>query len=85
MIDFDNNRDGANDYFIMEWIEAKDELPKPHETVIVYMGGNCKGSIDIKYLPEHKRGHHFGWYPGGLELENVTHWMPLPPIPKPEG
>lgn len=73
--------DGLMDYFIMEWINIKDKLPKPYEKVLVYFGGGDLESIAVRYLPEERPGQYYGWYPGGQALHNATHWMPLPPPP----
>lgn len=74
--------DGLIDYFIMEWISIDDKLPPPFERVLVCFGGTELDSVAIKYLTDtaHPDGRQF-WYPGGQTLENVTHWMPLPPLP----
>ncbi len=73
--------EGLMDYFIMEWISIRDKLPPPHESVLVFFGGKDCGSIAIKYLTEYQEGRHHCWHPGGQDLGNATHWMPLPPYP----
>lgn len=37
--------------------------------------------MEVMYLPEKKEGYCWGWYPGGLPVENSTHWMELPKYP----
>ena len=77
-----NGSDGLTDYFIMEWIDINDKLPLPEEKVIVHFKGQGHDSIEVKYLPKKKAGFHYGWYPGGRDINSAVHWMPLPPFPE---
>ncbi len=62
----------------MEWISVKERLPEERMNVLV-----CFGT--------HKYDVEIGWFDKGqwyddteyqnINLNNVTHWMPLPEIP----
>ncbi|MFZ5570766.1 MAG: DUF551 domain-containing protein [Thermodesulfobacteriota bacterium] len=69
------------DYFIMEWISIRDKLPPPNEKVLVFFGGGDWGAMAIKTLADDSDGLRSCWLPGGQEIANATHWMPLPPNP----
>ena len=62
-----------------EWISVKDELPMSYENVIVCYKNAVGYRIDITYYCRSEYGS--GWY---LPV-NITHWMPLPPLPPKEG
>ena len=65
------------------WISVKDRLPENSNEVLTY--GN--GLIRVMCLLDHGSGDgdylvwedDYGYYE---ELDNVTHWMPLPEPPK---
>ena len=59
---------------VQEWISVNDRLPKPFENVIVFRDG--KISID------YNEGN--GWFAYDFNGKRVTHWMPLPEMPKGE-
>lgn len=69
-----------------EWISAKDRLPKSYREVLIKAE---YGLIVGYYLKsdEHKPDGQ-DWQAGGsrkrspFTLYEVTHWMPIPPIPK---
>ena len=81
-----------------EWISVKDKLPnKDEQYLCCYIGTlSDKPRISIfsfaknlrkvdKYDFYNKSGA--GWYDydsewGHCEIDNVTHWMPLPELPK---
>lgn len=56
-----------------EWISVKDRLPDKIGKVLVI----DNGKIDINSWA----GKYEGWY---YANKNITHWMPLPELPKGE-
>ena len=58
------------------WISVKERLPEAGEDVLVYLGG---GKIDVCWLI-----HNMFWGASGAlyDLDDVSHWMPLPEPPK---
>ena len=59
-----------------EWISVKDRLPEPYKQVVAFDGMD----IDIAWVDD-----YLMWQAGCLsDWEFVTHWMPLPPLPKEE-
>jgi len=60
----------------MQWIKCSSHIPAPMQEVLCYF------TFGIKI------GRHCGYTPicwiddNGYEIQNVTHWMPLPPSPK---
>ena len=64
-----------------EWISVKDRLPKPFVSVLVYMPGETPcPTVHEGYL-----NPHGGWWAFHFDRleDEVTHWMPLPPLPEP--
>ena len=59
-----------NGVTVLEWISVKDRLPKPTYCVLV-VGAYSEMAIDAL-------GTDGEWM--GM-VEDVTHWMPLPPAP----
>ena len=59
------------------WISVKDKLPKVDETCLV--------AADYLFLGTYW-GDGEGWSDdaGGVSIEGVTHWMPLPVGPQPQ-
>jgi hypothetical protein len=60
------------------WISVNDRLPETDKDVLVR---HCGGKLEVKHLPKKEEGHSRAWYPGGLSIENSTHWMELPHPP----
>ena len=60
----------------MDWISVKDRLPINGESVLVW---NYKK--EETYLAEYEDGMFYE-YGRPLNVENTTHWMPLPEQPK---
>jgi len=63
----------------MEWIECDEKLPEDLINVLltnkkdVYKGYVMKSSLD----------GHISWYTiNDFIIDDVTHWMPLPKMPK---
>ena len=82
-----------------EWISVKERLPKKHGEYLCYCTdgfGRCVSiysfaknlsKVDDYYFEGIKRA---GWYSydselGYIEMDDVTHWMPLPDAPQKEG
>ena len=63
---------------VQEWISVKDRLPIPDTIVLVFV----RGYVEIGWYD----GNHDEWRTGIATLDNceVTHWMPLPQLPKGE-
>jgi len=63
------------------WVKVDDGLPEKNTTVQVHCGW-----VDVAtYEPKHKRIKSHAWYqePAGINPNlTVTHWQPLPPLPK---
>jgi len=58
----------------MEWIRVEDRLPDTRGDFLVYDNYTL---IAWAFFSSEKR-----WVSGDEFLNNVTHWMPLPPPPK---
>ena len=70
-----------------EWISASERLPEPDEFVLCVVSGKHKNiTFDraVEIACETEEGWSIEAYPE-WENPNVTHWMPLPDPPKPEG
>ncbi len=63
-----------------EWISVKDKLPAPHDAVLVFEDDAWKNQYTA-YITERGCWICFCECWDGSELNNVTHWMPLPPPP----
>jgi hypothetical protein len=68
-----------------EWINVDDFLPPFHKRVLLYMPDvENTYPINVGYL-ETDGNFYYNEIPeniDALEIELVTHWMPLPPTPK---
>ncbi len=62
------------------WISVDERLPEQYANVLVASGGSVECGYRITGLIT-KATH---WYAdsGRTQLENVTHWMPLPEPPE---
>ena len=61
-----------------EWISVVDQLPRPHETVLV-IRRNQRKHLSVEC------GYYIGsgdWRLGSRLTRPVTHWMPLPALPE---
>ena len=77
----------------MEWISVEDRLPDKDGKYIVYQEWLYGNKIEITYwtcnyngFEEHLKGKSM-WYNydsewGDYEMDDITHWMPLPENPK---
>lgn len=67
----------------MKWVKCSDALPIMDTQVIVFvLNKNGKhGMMDMVYF--HGKDSYDPWFygDGSYALEDVTHWMPLPPEP----
>ena len=76
----------SNGVTVQEWISVKDRLPEEGEYVLcVLKGFNYGGKIQVcKFVPadKFKDKPYFEHFRNGFP--SVTHWMPLPPLPKGE-
>lgn len=70
------------------WISVKDRLPPENETVLVFLNNQeielmayCKY---FGYLKKENEPIEYCWggYNGAYDIDQVTHWMPLPEPPK---
>lgn len=74
VVDFENLlRTSAVDVdkYVPQWIAVKDRLPNEIGKVLVI----DNGKVDINSWA----GKYEGWY---YANKNITHWMPLPELPK---
>ena len=77
-----------------KWIKVTDRLPERGVDVLVMSnsGGACIKHIPMQMTAREKRlrgisddtvvsgdgGKH--WYPGGLNIHDTSHWMPIPAL-----
>lgn len=54
-----------------EWVSVNDRMPEQYTDVIVFIKGD---TIAVDYVDENGDFYYYGEY--------VTHWMPLPELPK---
>lgn len=67
------------------WISVEDRLPKEKQKVLVYMPADER--CDHEYICEALYNYAWhGWEDADepIELEGITHWMPLPQPPRKE-
>ena len=70
-----------NGLTVQEWISVKDRLPEPWEQVLIYSRHDfCESAFYIG-VPGKWR---VTWNHEMLDADSVTHWMPLPELPKGE-
>ena len=64
-----------------KWISVEDELPEEHTDVLVYYHFHSDNFDNCHYQTQdsYYRGR---WEIEDDKLKTVTHWMPLPNIPK---
>ena len=71
----------SNGVTVQEWIPVKDRLPEIGRSVIAY-NAPAKCAAEAMYKGE-GRFLQFRWS-ARLQEHEVTHWMPLPELPKGE-
>lgn len=66
----------------MDWIAVKDKLPAEHEPVLALIDAD---DDDYTRFNNMQVAYHTAnqWIGKDSGLRNVTHWLPLPPAPKP--
>lgn len=71
-----------------KWISVKERLPEildGHFISKEVLWINCYGEIEVSFLEKLRSGLRIDWGEAGLyKLDQVTHWMPLPELPKEE-
>ena len=71
----------ANGVTVQEWISVKDRLPEPWKQVLIYSRHDfCESAVYIG-IPGKWR---VTWNHEMLDADSVTHWMPIPQLPKGE-
>ena len=79
-MDLPRDRDVTDINVGNKWISVAERLPKPHETVLV-IRRNQRKKLSVEC------GYYMGsgdWQVGTRLTRPVTHWMPLPELPKEE-
>ena len=76
-----------NGVTVQEWISVKDRLPEKHDKYLVRVPSKLRGCEHCIWLIGYNP--NFGFYDadpewGDIPMDDVTHWMPLPPPPKGE-
>lgn len=77
-----------------EWISVKDRLPKKNDRYLCVLENRvitiCSFARNLKKVDKYDfNSNKSGWYDydsewGHYEISNVTHWKPLPELPKGE-
>ena len=70
-----------------EWISVKDKLPDEEGDYLVIMEMNAMRFDKVRHFRVYSIDHFYPdtieWYDNNDEITfDVTHWMPLPPMPK---
>ena len=78
-----------NGVTVQEWISVKDRLPDSCGFPCLLCGENSFGQIRvfegfIGYMEHGKREWHSNQKDVDIDVWTITHWMPLPPLPKGE-
>ena len=69
----------AHGVTVQEWIPVTERLPEPWKEVLVYSRYDfCEAALYIG-VPGKWR---VAWNHEMLDVDTVTHWMPLPPAPE---
>ncbi len=65
----------------MEWISVKDRLPEEDSKILVFEGyGIFLASYEFNEYQ--KKMFFYEYSTGKMFWDHVTHWMPLPELPK---
>lgn len=67
------------------WISVEDKLPEPEKEVIILDKRKC---IDIDFLTDDGDGGYYWWKSEDAifsENDEISHWMPIPQLPKENG
>ena len=68
-----------------QWISVEDRLPEPEKEVIIL---NKRKQVDIDFLTDDFEGGYYWWKSDEAifcEDDEITHWMPIPQLPKEDG
>ena len=60
------------------WISVEERLPEPEKEVIILAKNKY---IDIDHLTDDGEGGYYWWR---SDDDKITHWMPIPELPKEE-
>ena len=66
------------------WISVEERLPEPEKEVIILAKNKY---IDIDHLTDDGEGGYYWWKSDEwicCEDDKITHWMPIPELPKEE-
>lgn len=63
----------------MKWINVKERLPKPKTEVLTFDGKHINTCV---FFNESGEFEDWGSIPASNFPECLTHWMPLPEVPK---
>lgn len=70
----------------MKWISVKDRLPERGIEVLIYV--NCKWIVPYRILArlgyKYDNSKVFNTGDDKIDLDEVSHWTPLPPPPRKE-
>ena len=69
-----------------EWISVDERLPDKFGKYLTYIKSHYSSYVDILYYDSNQSAWYFfdnEW--GDCEVNDVTHWMPLPEAPKMKG
>ena len=62
------------EHFHNDWISVEDRLPNEYENVLTY---GARSSYDVVYVNRLINKENGEWL-----YDGVTHWIPIPPLPK---
>ena len=65
----------------MRWVASDYCLPEPHAYVLVRTRGGDSRDTFAAYLRNERDMWQYSGHPGGLQLEQVSHWMRLSDLP----
>ena len=74
----------GDDIYLSPWISVEDRLPEPEKEVIIL---NKRKHTDIDFLTDDFEGGYYWWKSDEsiyCEDDEITHWMPIPELPKEE-
>ena len=72
------------DISISPWISVEERLPEPEKDVIILNG---RKHIDIDHLTDDGEDNYYWWKSDDTiwcDDDKITHWMPIPELPKEE-
>ena len=68
----------GDDISLSPWISVDERLPEPEKEVIILAKNKY---IDIDHLTDDGEGGYYWWR---CDDDKITHWMPIPELPKEE-